>query len=45
MDVVACRIPATNSERQDLEAIARLGKRHARAQRAVEDAWAEWGEE
>ena len=33
------------SERQDLEAIARLGKRHARAQKAVEDAWAEWGEE
>ncbi len=43
MDVVACRIPVTNSERQDLEAIARPGKRHARAQRAVEDAWAEWG--
>ena len=33
------------SERQDLEAISRLGKRHARAQKAVEDAWAEWGEE
>ena len=33
------------SEQQDLEAIARLGKRHARAQKAVEDAWAEWGEE
>ena len=36
---------AQASERQDLEAIARLGKRHARAQKAVEDAWAEWGEE
>ena len=33
------------SERQDLEAIARLGKRHARAQKAVENAWVEWGEE
>ena len=33
------------SESQDLEAIARLGMRHARAQKAVEDAWAEWGEE
>ena len=33
------------SERQDVEAIARLGKRHARAQKSVEDAWAEWGEE
>ena len=36
---------AQASERQDLEAIARLGKRHARAQKAVEDAWEGWGEE
>ena len=36
---------AQASESQDLEAISRLGKRHARAQKAVEDAWEGWGEE
>ena len=36
---------AQASESQDLEAIARLGKRHARAQKAMEDAWSEWGED